>query len=97
MFVGRQQAGEAWTDLLRWCPGRVVIGADGCLRRRRGRWWMLLSSTPTYTVSTQRRVRKSGNRPLRERLRRCSRGLRIPEAATPQLYYTPFLMSLNKI
>lgn len=29
MFVGRQHAGEAWTDLLRWCPGQVVIRDDG--------------------------------------------------------------------
>jgi alpha-amylase len=29
MFVGERHAGEVWTDLLRWCPGEVVIGADG--------------------------------------------------------------------
>ncbi|KAH6637162.1 glycoside hydrolase superfamily [Chaetomium tenue] len=29
MFVGRHHAGEAWTDLLRWCPGQVVIRDDG--------------------------------------------------------------------
>ncbi|KAK4101260.1 glycoside hydrolase family 13 protein [Parathielavia hyrcaniae] len=29
MFVGERHAGETWTDLLRWCPGRVVIGDDG--------------------------------------------------------------------
>jgi alpha-amylase len=29
MFVGGECAGEVWTDVLRWCPGRVVIGADG--------------------------------------------------------------------
>ncbi|KAL2257995.1 hypothetical protein VTK26DRAFT_8862 [Humicola hyalothermophila] len=29
MFVGKGHAGEVWTDLLRWCPGQVVIDADG--------------------------------------------------------------------
>ena len=29
MFVGERHAGEVWTDLLRWCPGEAVIGADG--------------------------------------------------------------------
>lgn len=29
MFVGERHAGEVWTDLLRWCPGQVVIGPDG--------------------------------------------------------------------
>ncbi|KAK4145154.1 alpha-amylase [Dichotomopilus funicola] len=29
MFVGEHHAGEVWTDLLRWCPGQVVIGTDG--------------------------------------------------------------------
>ncbi|KAK4249129.1 glycoside hydrolase [Corynascus novoguineensis] len=29
MFVGKQHAGEVWTDLLRWCPGQVSIGMDG--------------------------------------------------------------------
>jgi alpha-amylase len=29
MFVGRHHAGEVWTDLLKWCPGQVVIDADG--------------------------------------------------------------------
>ncbi len=29
MFVGKGHAGEVWTDVLRWCPGEVVIGADG--------------------------------------------------------------------
>ena len=29
MFVGNQHAGETWTDLLRWCPGQVVIDSEG--------------------------------------------------------------------
>ncbi|KAK5661876.1 hypothetical protein OQA88_9984 [Cercophora sp. LCS_1] len=29
MFVGEQHAGEVWTDLLRWCPGQVVIDGKG--------------------------------------------------------------------
>jgi alpha-amylase len=29
MFVGRHHAGETWTDLLKWCPGQVVIRDDG--------------------------------------------------------------------
>ncbi|KAJ4289938.1 hypothetical protein N0V88_006735 [Collariella sp. IMI 366227] len=29
MFVGRQHAGERWTDVLRWCPGEVVVDAEG--------------------------------------------------------------------
>ncbi|KAL2150430.1 hypothetical protein VTH82DRAFT_6993 [Thermothelomyces myriococcoides] len=29
MFVGKQHAGEIWTDLLKWCPGRVTIDEDG--------------------------------------------------------------------
>ncbi|KAL2170701.1 hypothetical protein VTG60DRAFT_4543 [Thermothelomyces hinnuleus] len=29
MFVGKQHAGEIWTDLLKWCPGRVIIDEDG--------------------------------------------------------------------
>jgi alpha-amylase len=29
MFVGKQHAGECWTDVLNWCPGHVVIGEDG--------------------------------------------------------------------
>jgi len=29
MFVGEQHAGEVWTDLLKWCPGRVVIDTGG--------------------------------------------------------------------
>ncbi|KAK1826636.1 alpha-amylase [Podospora conica] len=29
MFVGREHAGEVWTDLLRWCPGRVVVDGEG--------------------------------------------------------------------
>ncbi|KAK1749339.1 alpha-amylase [Echria macrotheca] len=29
MFVGQHHAGEVWTDVLRWCPGRVVIDGDG--------------------------------------------------------------------
>jgi alpha-amylase len=29
MFVGKRHAGEAWTDILKWWPGQVVIGADG--------------------------------------------------------------------
>ncbi|KAK3997852.1 alpha-amylase [Cladorrhinum sp. PSN332] len=29
MFVGTQHAGEVWTDLLRWCPGQVVIDSEG--------------------------------------------------------------------
>lgn len=29
MFVGERHAGEGWTDVLRWCPGKVVIGGDG--------------------------------------------------------------------
>ncbi|KAK4132133.1 glycoside hydrolase family 13 protein [Trichocladium antarcticum] len=29
MFVGKHHAGEAWTDLLRWCPGTVVIDDGG--------------------------------------------------------------------
>ncbi len=29
MFVGRHHAGELWTDLLRWCPGHVVIDEAG--------------------------------------------------------------------
>ncbi|KAL2157311.1 hypothetical protein VTH06DRAFT_6249 [Thermothelomyces fergusii] len=29
MFVGKQHAGEVWTDLLKWCPGRVVVDEDG--------------------------------------------------------------------
>ncbi|KAK4149463.1 alpha-amylase [Chaetomidium leptoderma] len=29
MFVGKHHAGEVWTDVLMWCPGHVVIGADG--------------------------------------------------------------------
>lgn len=29
MFVGKQHAGEIWTDLLKWCPGQVGIDADG--------------------------------------------------------------------
>jgi len=29
MFVGREHAGEVWTDLLRWCPGRVVVDEEG--------------------------------------------------------------------
>ncbi|KAK0610129.1 glycoside hydrolase superfamily [Bombardia bombarda] len=30
MCVGRRHAGEVWTDVLRWCPGKVVIDGDGC-------------------------------------------------------------------
>jgi alpha-amylase len=30
MKVGRRHAGERWTDVLRGCPGVVVIDADGC-------------------------------------------------------------------
>ncbi|KAL2132273.1 hypothetical protein VTI74DRAFT_3987 [Chaetomium olivicolor] len=29
MYVGKQHAGECWTDVLRWCPGRVIIDGDG--------------------------------------------------------------------
>ncbi|KAK4183137.1 alpha-amylase [Podospora australis] len=29
MFVGRQHAGEIWTDLLKWCFGQVVIDGEG--------------------------------------------------------------------
>ena len=29
MFVGKHHAGEMWTDLLKWCPGQVVIDQDG--------------------------------------------------------------------
>ncbi|KAK3312940.1 alpha-amylase-like protein [Apodospora peruviana] len=29
MCVGRRHAGEVWTDLLKWCPGRVRIDAEG--------------------------------------------------------------------
>lgn len=29
MLVGREHAGEVWTDLLRWCPGRVVVDGEG--------------------------------------------------------------------
>jgi alpha-amylase len=29
MFVGTRHAGETWTDVLKWWPGQVVIGADG--------------------------------------------------------------------
>ncbi|KAK4226314.1 alpha-amylase [Podospora fimiseda] len=29
MFVGTQHAGEVWTDLLKWCPGQVVIDSEG--------------------------------------------------------------------
>ncbi|AEO58507.1 glycoside hydrolase family 13 protein [Thermothelomyces thermophilus ATCC 42464] len=29
MFVGKQHAGEIWTDLLKWCPGRIIIDEDG--------------------------------------------------------------------
>jgi len=29
MFVGEHHAGEVWTDLLRWCPGRVIIDKTG--------------------------------------------------------------------
>lgn len=29
MFVGKRHAGEVWTDLLKWCPGHVVIDCDG--------------------------------------------------------------------
>ncbi|KAK0612076.1 alpha-amylase-like protein [Immersiella caudata] len=29
MFVGEQHAGEVWTDLLKWCPGSVVIDDAG--------------------------------------------------------------------
>ena len=29
MFVGARHAGEAWTDVLRWCPGRVIIDDAG--------------------------------------------------------------------
>ncbi|KAL2014926.1 hypothetical protein VTK56DRAFT_6819 [Thermocarpiscus australiensis] len=29
MFVGERHKGEVWTDLLRRCPGQVVIGPDG--------------------------------------------------------------------
>ncbi|KAK3938965.1 glycoside hydrolase superfamily [Diplogelasinospora grovesii] len=29
MCVGRRHAGERWTDLLCWCPGEVVIDANG--------------------------------------------------------------------
>ncbi|KAK4167034.1 alpha-amylase [Cladorrhinum sp. PSN259] len=29
MFVGRQHAGEMWTDLLKWCHGQVVIDSEG--------------------------------------------------------------------
>lgn len=29
MCVGRRHAGEVWTDLLRWCPGRVAIDSEG--------------------------------------------------------------------
>ncbi|KAK3689315.1 alpha-amylase-like protein [Podospora appendiculata] len=29
MYVGRQHAGEVWTDLLKWCPGVVKISSNG--------------------------------------------------------------------
>ena len=29
MFVGPKHAGEAWTDVLRLCPGQVVIDPEG--------------------------------------------------------------------
>ncbi|KAG7284778.1 hypothetical protein NEMBOFW57_009390 [Staphylotrichum longicolle] len=29
MFVGKRRVGEVWTDVLKWCPGQVIIGADG--------------------------------------------------------------------
>ena len=29
MRVGRRHAGERWTDVLRWCPGSVIIDSDG--------------------------------------------------------------------
>jgi alpha-amylase len=29
MNVGKQHAGELWTDILRWCWGEVVIDEDG--------------------------------------------------------------------
>jgi alpha-amylase len=29
MNVGKQHAGERWTDILRYCWGEVIIGEDG--------------------------------------------------------------------
>jgi alpha-amylase len=29
MSVGRRHAGEVWTDVLKWCPGEVVINSNG--------------------------------------------------------------------
>ncbi|KAM7221889.1 glycoside hydrolase family 13 protein [Rhypophila decipiens] len=29
MCVGKRHAGEVWTDVLKWCPGRVMIDSEG--------------------------------------------------------------------
>lgn len=29
MYVGAQHAGEAWTDVLEWCIGTVIIDSRG--------------------------------------------------------------------
>lgn len=29
MYIGRKHAGEEWTDILDWCPGKVTIDRKG--------------------------------------------------------------------